>query len=175
MRLWLFVLAALAVVGNIVWLSDKVTLQGERTIYTVDCRDGAWQELRCTGRLVAAERFRFRALKPHREVVFWTVGATEPSGKFTDCDIEDGRNWVCRPTADAARTITLKMSQGVASRHKSATRSRHIPATWSGAEGHLEGPCGRRYFAVCSDPFAGLLSMPFASPFLGAGGTFGSR
>jgi hypothetical protein len=65
--------------------------------------------------------------------------------------------------------------RGVASRHKSATRSRHIPATWSGAEGHLEGPCGRRYFAVCSDPFAGLLSMPFASPFLGAGGTFGSR
>ncbi len=112
MRLWLFVLVALAVIFLTLWSTDKITLQGERTIYTVDCRDGAWQGLHCTGRLVATERFRFRALRPHREVVFWTVGANEPSGKFTDCDIEDGRNWVCKPNADTARTITLQMSKG---------------------------------------------------------------
>lgn len=131
MRLWPIALAALAVVAAIVWLSDNVTRQGERTIYTVDCRDGAWQDLQCTGRLVAAGRYRFRALKPHREVVFWTVGTTEPSGKFTDCDIEDGRNWVCKPTADAMRTITLKMSKGVPVRDSSGrVKSYHAVAKW---------------------------------------------
>jgi hypothetical protein len=113
MRLWLFVLAALATVLAFVWASDKVTLQGERTIYTVDCRDCSWQGLHCTGRLVTGDRFRFRALKPHHEVVFWTVGAEDPSGKFTDCDIKDGRNWTCKPDSDAPRTITLQMSKGV--------------------------------------------------------------
>ncbi len=131
MRLWPIALAALAVVAAIVWLSDNVTRQGERTIYTVDCSDGAWQDLQCTGRLVAAGRYRFRALKPHREVVFWTVGATEPSGKFTDCDIEDGRNWVCKPTADAMRTITLQMSKGVPVRDSSGrVKSYHAVAKW---------------------------------------------
>ncbi len=113
MRISLLVFAVLVAVVAFVWASDKVTLQGERTIYTVDCRDGAWQGLQCSGRLVTADRFRFRALKPHREVVFWTVGAEDPSGKFTDCDIEDGRNWLCKPNAEAPRTITLQMSKGV--------------------------------------------------------------
>jgi hypothetical protein len=114
MRLWLFVIAALACIFLGLWATDKITLQGERTIFTVDCRDGAWQGLHCTGRLVPADRFRFRALKPHREVIFWTVGVAEPSGKFTDCDIEDGRNWVCKANADSPRTITLQLSKGVA-------------------------------------------------------------
>jgi hypothetical protein len=143
MRLWLFVLAALMLVGSVAWLSDRVTLQGERTIYTVDCHDGAWQELHCTGRLVAAERFRFRALKPHREVVFWTVGATEPSGKLTDCDIEDGRNWVCRPTADATRTITLKMSNGVPVRDSiGLVKPYHAIAKWRWLILHWGVPIG---------------------------------
>jgi len=131
MRLWLFVLAALAVVVAFIWASDKVTLQGERTIYTADCRDGAWQGVNCTGRLVAADRFRFRALRPHREVVFWTVGAAEPSGKFTDCDIEDGRNWTCKPNAEAARTIALQMSKGDAVPDSlGRTRPFHPVAKW---------------------------------------------
>ena len=29
----------------------------------------------------------------------------------------------------------------VRSRRNPATRSRHIPATWRGAQGHLEAPC----------------------------------
>ncbi len=112
MRRWLFALAALAAVIAFVWASDKVTLQGERTIYAIDCRDGVWRGLHCSGRLVTADRFRFRALKAHREVIFWTVGTAEPSGRFTDCDIKDGRNWICKPNADAPRTITLQMSKG---------------------------------------------------------------
>ena len=58
-------------------------------------------------------RYRYRALKPHGEVIFWTVGTTEPSGKFSECTIQDGRNWVCKVCPDAARSITLQMSQGV--------------------------------------------------------------
>jgi hypothetical protein len=131
MRLWLIILSALAVVVAFIWASDKVTLQGERTIYTADCRGGAWQGAYCTGRLVTADRFRFRALKPHREVVFWTAGAAEPSGKFTDCDIEDGRNWTCKPNADAPRTITLQMSKGEAVPDSMGrTRAFHPVAKW---------------------------------------------
>lgn len=113
MRLVLFVLAVLALVSAALWATNSITLQGERTIFTVECKDGAWQGLHCSGRLVAADRFRFRALRPHGEVVFWTVGTATPSGKFTDCDIADGRNWTCRPSVDAMRTITLQMSRGV--------------------------------------------------------------
>ena len=115
MRLFLLpTFAALTAVSAMLWASDKITLQGERTIYTVECADGAWQGLHCTGHLVAADRFRFRALKAHREVVFWAVGASQPSGKFTDCDVRDGRHWTCRPNADASSTITLQMTEGVA-------------------------------------------------------------
>ena len=63
----------------------------------------------------------------------------------------------------------------VRSRRNPASRSRHIPATWRGAQGHLEGPCERRYFAVVSVPFWGLFSRRFAMPVLDAGATFGSR
>jgi hypothetical protein len=54
---------------------------GERTIYTVDCVRGAWEGDHCNGTLAAGARYRFRALKPHGEVIFWTVGSSEPSGK----------------------------------------------------------------------------------------------
>lgn len=114
MRIWLIVLAVLTAVAAMLWASDSITLEGERTIHTVDCMGGTWQGAWCSGSLAAADRFRFRALKPHREVVFWTVGGSEPSGKFDDCDIVGGRNWVCRPNADARRTITLQMKQGEA-------------------------------------------------------------
>ncbi len=111
-RVWACVGVVLAGLGFAAWASDFVTMQGERTVYTVDCVSGAWQGDQCTGRLVAGSRYRFRALKPHGEVIFWTVGSNEPSGKFDDCQIQDGRNWVCKACADAARSITLKMEQG---------------------------------------------------------------
>ncbi len=131
MRLWPFVIAMPAFLVAGLWVSDQITLQGERTIYTIDCRDGAWQGPHCTGRLVTADRFRFRALKAHREVIFWTVGDTAPSGKFSDCDIKDGRNWLCKPNADAARTITLQMSKGLAVPDSSGkTRAFRAVAKW---------------------------------------------
>ena len=111
-RLSTWFLAALAVGAAALFASDRITLQGERTIYTVECHAGVWHGTHCDGMLAAAERFRFRALKAHREVLFWTVAATEPSGKFSDCDIEDGRNWQCKPNVDAKSTITLQMSKG---------------------------------------------------------------
>jgi hypothetical protein len=131
MRVWLAVFAALAAVIFAVWVSDRVTLQGERTVYTVECRDGAWQGARCSGRLVAAERFRFRALKPHREVVFWTVRGQAPSGKFTDCNIKDGRNWTCTANAEASSTITLQMSGGLPVHDTTGrTRAFHSVTKW---------------------------------------------
>lgn len=111
-RVWAIVIVAVAALGFAAWASDFVTMQGERTVYTVDCKDGAWQGDHCNGRLVAGTRYRFRAMKPHGEVIFWTVGTAEPSGKFTDCTIQDGRNWTCKVCPDAARSITLQMAQG---------------------------------------------------------------
>jgi len=105
-------LLVLAAVGA--WLNDFITLQGERTIHTVECVDGTWQGEECTGRLVAGERWRFRALRVHREVLFWRVGVQENSGRLTDCEIQDGRNWRCPATGDAARSITLVMDHGEA-------------------------------------------------------------
>jgi hypothetical protein len=111
-RVWSFVVLVLAALGFAAWASDFITMQGERTIYTVECAQGVWQGDRCTGRVRPGTRYRYRALKPHNEVIFWTVGSKEPSGKFDDCKIQDGRNWICNVCADAARSITLAMSQG---------------------------------------------------------------
>ncbi len=112
-RVWAFVIVILAALGFAGWCSDFVTMQGERTVYTVDCRNGAWQGDRCGGQLAAGNRYRYRALKPHSEVIFWTVGSKEPSGKFGECTIQDGRNWHCKPNADAQRSITVQMAEGV--------------------------------------------------------------
>ncbi|HWK84976.1 MAG TPA: hypothetical protein VNS61_14690 [Caldimonas sp.] len=111
-RVWAFVILVLAGLVFAAWASDFVTMQGERTIYTVECSDGAWKDDRCSGKLVAGNRYRYRALKPHHEVIFWTVGSKEPSGKFDECTITDGRNWVCKPGRDATRSITLEMAEG---------------------------------------------------------------
>jgi hypothetical protein len=95
------------------WLSDQVSLNGERTVYTVECQDGPWEGSSCTGKLMIGNRYRFRILKEQREVLFWTAGnTTEPSGKFSDCEIIDGRNWRCNPDADAAHTIAHEMQHG---------------------------------------------------------------
>ena len=112
MRMWLIILAVIVVFAAAAWATDTITLQGERTVYTVECMQGEWQGQKCTGQLVAADRFRFRALKVHREVLFWRLGVAEASSRFTDCEIEDGRNWRCKPNADAGRSITLAMLHG---------------------------------------------------------------
>lgn len=104
--------AALLLLVFYAWAVDFVTLEGERTVYTVACSGGDWVDQRCSGSIVVADRYRFRALKAHREVLFWTVGAAEPAGKLIDCGITNSRNWVCKPGADAARSITLQLARG---------------------------------------------------------------
>lgn len=114
MRTWLVVVLILAFAAAVAWSSDAITLQGERTVYTVECRNGQWQQAKCGGKLGAGKRYRFRALRAHNEVVFWTIGAAdERSGKFTACRIDDGRNWTCPANADSALTITHEMKHGV--------------------------------------------------------------
>ena len=110
---WLIFILVIVVLAAMAWVADFITLQGERTVYTAVCQGGNWQGSSCTGKLIAGERFRFRVLKSHREVVFWTAGVTtEPSGKFDDCTIQDGRNWRCNANADFPRTITREMVHG---------------------------------------------------------------
>ena len=122
-----------AVVAAVAWATDAVTLQGERTVYTVQCKQGTWKGDRCTGRLAAAERYRFRALSAHGEVFFWIAGSKEPAGHFTQCDIKDGRNWSCKANADGGKSITLRMSKGSPVRDPAAgTRPYHAVSkiTW---------------------------------------------
>ena len=117
LRLALASLAVVVAFGALAaWLGDAITLQGERTIYTVDCADGQWAGDRCTGSLRPAARFRFRALRARGEVLFWRVGVAEPSARLEACTIRDGRNWQCPPGRDAARSITLEMDRGCAVR-----------------------------------------------------------
>ena len=113
MRLWIFLLAVVALLFGMLWASDSITMQGERTIYTIDCDRGQWQAAACTGRRVAGARYRFRALTAHREVLFWRLGTTEPSGAFNDCDIVDGRNWRCKAGPRSTGAITREMAHGV--------------------------------------------------------------
>ena len=83
-RVWAFVIALVAALAFAAWASDFVTMQGERTVYTAECASG-WQGDRCSGEVTAGKRYRYRALKPHGEVIFWTVGTSEPSGQVSDC------------------------------------------------------------------------------------------
>ncbi len=128
-RVWAALILVLAALVFGAWASDFITMQGERTVYTVDCNGGSWREDRCSGKLAAGPRYRYRALKPHNEVIFWTVGSPERSGKFDDCVIQDGRNWVCKPGNDASRSITLAMAGGAPVR-TNATRPFRAVSKW---------------------------------------------
>lgn len=111
-HVWLTFVAIAGIFAALAWGNDYFTLQGERTIYTVDCKEGGWKGDECTGKLLSGDRYRFRALKAHREVLFWTSGSSEPSGKYTDCVIHNGRNWSCKPNSDTPRTIAYQMVKG---------------------------------------------------------------
>lgn len=111
-RTGLLLLGVSVVVGAAAYATDFVTLQGERTVYTADCKQGVWKGDQCTGILVAGNRYRFRALKSHGEVLFWTSGVPGPIGKFTECEIANGRNWSCKPNADGSRAVAHAMVRG---------------------------------------------------------------
>ena len=84
----------------------------ERTVYTVHCANGTWNGSHCSGKLITGPRYRYRALKAHMEVLFWVLGAQESSSKLTNCTIQDGRNWTCPASSDAAKSLTLEMVHG---------------------------------------------------------------
>jgi len=110
MRRWLVPLVAVVVaLGAIIWASDRVTVDSERTIYTARCEGGAWEGLHCTGRLVAGDRYRYRASRLRGEVHFWIVGSPSPSGVYTDCSVRNRGNWQCNATTGQAKSITLQM------------------------------------------------------------------
>lgn len=136
-----FVLGALALAA---WATDFVTMQGEWTIYTAQC-NGSWMEKRCSGELKSAERYRFRTLKAHREVLFWTVGdETGESGRYTQCAIQDGRNWTCPRNDHASRTITHQMTRGIPVRDSDAPHPEfHAVPKWKWEALNRGIPVGR--------------------------------
>lgn len=111
-RIWLSIFVVFFSLCVVAWGTDFVTLQGETTVYTVDCKDGVWQSKACSGKLAASHRYRFRALRAHEEVLFWTIGASGPSHKYSNCKVQDGRNWWCPASTDAAHTIAREIRRG---------------------------------------------------------------
>lgn len=98
--------------GFLSWVTDWLTMEGEHTIYAVACEQGVWRDLRCTGRLVPAERYRFRASKSRNEVVFWIAGSSTPSGKYADCKVTNRNNWSCKVNADERGSIVYALAKG---------------------------------------------------------------
>jgi hypothetical protein len=114
----LFVVTALAIV---IWASDKISYEGERTVYSVRCEQGVWQRWRCTGRLAAGDRYRFKASKSRQDVLYWVVGSSAPSGKYTDCKVADRGNWTCAQPVDQPPTIARAMVNDRPTRDESGT------------------------------------------------------
>jgi hypothetical protein len=112
MRKWLLGFLLVAFIAAILWGSDWITLQGERTVYTVRCDDGVWQGTKCTGRLAAGDRHAFRASRSRNEVVYWIRESKAPSGKYSDCMVKDRDNWTCNVHADQKPAITYEMVHG---------------------------------------------------------------
>jgi hypothetical protein len=109
---WLALSIAVTVLAIAIWSSDKISYEGERTIYSVRCEQGVWEGWRCTGKLAAADRYRFRASTSRQEVLYWIVGSSGASGKYTDCKVADRANWTCRQAVGQITTITHEMVHG---------------------------------------------------------------
>jgi hypothetical protein len=111
---WAIAGVIIIVLGIALWGSDKITYEGERTIYTVRCEQGNWEGLACKGKMVAGDRYRFRASVSKQEVLYWVVASSQPSGKFSNCKVKDRGNWECEESANAGQpaTITRSMVNG---------------------------------------------------------------
>ena len=102
-----------AFVAALLWGSDRITLQGERTIYTVTCGHGTWNGNVCSGKLVPDKRYAFRASPLRKEVIYWVRGTGAPSDKYADCEVIDRDNWSCKPNAGGTpTTIAYAMNKG---------------------------------------------------------------
>jgi hypothetical protein len=109
-RLFAAIIVALLLVAA--WASDFVTLQGERTTYTAKCEGGEWQRGACTGKMVAGNRYRYRAAKKEGEVFLQIIGSSRTSRTLVNCNVRDGRNWTCPQDDSIARTWTTHMENG---------------------------------------------------------------
>jgi hypothetical protein len=105
-----------AIFAVLLWSSDRITLQGERTIYTVECTQGQWDGETCTGKLVPGPRFTFRASVRRQEVLYWVRGSSAPSGKFSDCSVKDRDNWSCNVQLDQSPALTYELRGGTPTR-----------------------------------------------------------
>ena len=109
---WAIVVVVVVALGIALWGSDKITYEGERTVYTVRCEQGDWEGLACKGKMVAGDRYRFRASVSKQEVLYWVVGSPAPSGKFAQCKVKDRGNWACPENAGQPQTIAHEMVNG---------------------------------------------------------------
>jgi hypothetical protein len=103
----------LLVLVALVWGSDRITLQGERTIYTVDCAKGSWDGSRCTGYLVPGPRYAFRASPRRHEVIFWIRDSEKPSETLTDCTVKNRDNWSCNAQVGQSPAAAYEMRDGI--------------------------------------------------------------
>lgn len=121
---WMAIVLVVAAIVTVLWASDKITYEGERTIYTVRCERGGWEGLLCRGTMVAGDRYRFRASVSKQEVLYWVVGSAEPSGKYPQCKVKDRGNWTCADNVGQPPTITREMVNG---RPKRETDGPYVP------------------------------------------------
>jgi hypothetical protein len=105
-------LFVVVVIATLIWGSDRITLQGERTIYTVDCAQGVWEGNRCTGALTAGPRYAFRASVRRHEVIYWIRDSTAPSGKYSDCTVKNRDNWSCNVEVGQPPAVAYEMHDG---------------------------------------------------------------
>jgi len=127
----LFVIVVVGALGLFIWASDRITMEGERTVYTVSCEQGVWEGLRCTGRLAAGERYRFRASHSRNEIVYWIAGSRAASGKYTDCDVTDRDRWSCKAHAGDPPSIAHELIDGRPVRHEAdADLPFHAVSKW---------------------------------------------
>lgn len=109
---WVAGLLVVICLAVVLWASDRITYEGERTVYTVRCDQGEWEGLLCRGTMVASDRHRFKASVSKQEVLYWVVGSPSPSGKFGQCKVKDRGNWSCVEHAGGPPTITHEMVNG---------------------------------------------------------------
>ena len=114
---WLVTLLACAGLVILIWASDHITMEGERTIYAVVCTQGAWDGPRCNGKIAAGDRYRFRSSHTRNEVVYWTAGSNATSGKHTDCRVLDRDNWTCDAHEGEPPSIAHELSHGRPTSH----------------------------------------------------------
>ena len=114
MTRYLFIIAsaASAALGFAIWLGDSITPNGQRTVFTAECEQGAWHGSQCDGKLTAGRRYVFQSIKKTGEVDFWVIGSLGSFGRYTNCSIRDGRDWFCKLNEDATRTIAHELVKG---------------------------------------------------------------